>query len=245
MRDPRKIRFYAKRPRFPRFSGLSVTNQLIWANVIFFIFVIILMLLFGVKVFDYVALKPNSVMQGRYIWTVITSMFMHAPGLIIPLFSFHLLINMFVLFSLGNLCEKIIGRKRYFVFYIISGIIAGLMFVLLAYFFGNSALGERIFGSSGVAAVGASGAIFAIAGLFMILTPRLKFMIIFLPFFSLPAYLMIPLVLFVTWIFSSSVGASIGNTAHFGGFLCGVLYGLYLRNRYKRKTRMLARYFSG
>ena len=78
----------------------------------------------------------------------------------------------------------------------------------------------------------------------MILTPKLKFMIIFLPFFSLPAYIMIPLVLFGTWLVSSSVGAGIGNTAHFGGFLCGVIYGLYLRNKYKRKTRMIANYFS-
>jgi len=153
--------------------------------------------------------------------------------------------NMFVLFSLGGLCEKIIGRKRYLWFYLVSGIISGLAFVLLAYFFGNTDLGARVFGSPLIPAVGASGAIFAIAGLFMVLTPKLKFMIIFLPFFSLPAYIMIPLVLFVTWIISSGVGVGIGNTAHFGGFLAGVIFGLYLRNKYKRKTKLIANYFSG
>ena len=168
-------------------------------------------------------------------------MFMHGG-------IFHLIINMFVLFSLGNLCEKIIGRKRYLWFYILSGLFAGLVFVFLAYFFGSTnvgSLGERVFGSPLAYAVGASGAIFAIAGLFMVLTPRLKFMIIFLPFFSLPAYIMIPLVLFATWLVSAGVGIGIGNTAHFGGFLAGVIFGLYLRNKYKRKTRMISNYFSG
>ena len=78
----------------------------------------------------------------------------------------------------------------------------------------------------------------------MILTPKLRFMIIFLPFFSLPAYIMIPIVLFVTWLISSSVGWGVGNTAHFGGFLAGVFYGLYLKQKYRRKTRRIAEYFA-
>ncbi len=242
MSDPRRLRLYSRRKQ-RRFSRMSVTNQLIWINVLFFIFVIIMTLLIS-DFFNYIALKPNDVMQGKNLWTFLTSMFMHAPGYPIALISFHLLVNMFVLFSLGNLCEKIIGRKRFLAFYLISGIIAGVMFVFLAYFFGTSEITVKIFGSPTVAAVGASGAIFAIAGLFMILTPRLRFMIIFLPFFSLPAYIMIPLVLFLTWIISSSVGIGIGNTAHLGGFLAGVIYGLYLKNKYKRKTALIARYFS-
>lgn len=238
MRDPRKIRFYsqARRTGLP---NLSVTNWLILTNVIFFIFVILESLFFK-DFLNYVALKPYSIMQGKNLWTLVTSMFMHGG-------FFHLLINMFVLFSLGNLCEKIIGRKRFLVFYLLAGLFAGIVFVLFAYFFGSTAVGslaERIFGSPLAFAVGASGAIFAIAGLFMILTPRLRFMIIFLPFFSLPAYIMIPLVLFVTWIVSSSVGIGIGNTAHLGGFLVGVFYGVYLKYKYKRKARLIARYFS-
>jgi membrane associated rhomboid family serine protease len=160
---------------------------------------------------------------------------------------FHLIVNMFVLFSLGNLSEKIIGRKRYLWFYVISGIIAGLFFVVLAYFFGSTnpeSMGARLFGSPLSFAVGASGAIFAIAGLFMILTPKLRFTIIFFPFFSLPAYIMIPLVLFGTWIVSYYAQFGIGNTAHFGGFLAGIIYGVYLRIKYKRKTKMISRYFS-
>jgi len=234
-------RIYPKQRR-NFFGNFSVTSLIIWISVGFFI-VSILFRMFVPDFFNYIALKPDFFMNGKYLWTILTHMFMHAPG-IIPFLSFHLLINMFVLFSLGGMMEKIIGKKRFLWFYLISGVIAGLLFVFLSYFFGNTELGARIFGSSVISAVGASGAIFAIAGLFMILTPRLKFMIIFLPFFSLPAYVMIPIVLFGTWLVSSSTGFLIGNTAHFGGFLCGVIYGLYLRKKYPRKTQMLSRHFS-
>ena len=247
MRDTRKLRSYDSRRKTSFFPNFSVTTWIIIANVAFFV------LFYPVMIFSqqyceesfahescywkYVAIQPSAIMQGQYLWTIITNIFMHA--------SFaHLLINMFVLFSLGGLCEKIIGRKRFFWFYLVSGIIAGLSFVFFAYFFGNNPLGQRIFGAPFSPAVGASGAIFAVAGLFMILTPRLRFTIIFLPFFSLPAYIMIPLVLVLTWVISVSAGFGVGNTAHFGGFLVGVAYALYLRHKYKRKTKMIERYFS-
>ena len=237
MKDSRKLRYYARRRLKPGFfDNWSVTNWLILINVIVFVLGIIL-INFSEDYIKYIAIQPNLFLNG-YIWTLLTSMFMHGGVL-------HLFVNMFVLFSLGNLCEKIIGRKRYLWFYLISGIVAGLMFVFLAYFFGNSALGARIFGSPEAFAVGASGAIFAVAGLFMILTPKLRFMIIFLPFFSLPAYIMIPFALFATWIVTAGVNWGVGNTAHFGGFLAGVVYGLYLRNKYKRKTAMISKHFSG
>ena len=113
----------------------------------------------------------------------------------------------------------------------------------MGFWIGNE-LGLRIFGSPDLPGVGASGAIFAIAGLFMILLPKLKFTIIFFPFFSLPAYVMIPVVLFATWIVSAGAGFPIGNTAHFGGFLAGVIYGSYLRKKYYRKVMSLNRMIS-
>ena len=213
------------------FDLLSVTNSIILINVLFFILAYILLFI-DEGYIKFIALQPSYILQGDYLWTFITSMFMHGG-------VFHLFVNMFVLFSLGSFCEQIVGRKRFFWFYIISGLFAGIAFVLLAGFFGYTEIGKVIFGSPEIAGVGASGAIFAIAGLFMILTPKLKFTIIFFPFFSLPAYIMIPLVLFVTWLVSAGAGFPIGNTAHFGGFLAGVFYGIYLRKKYAKKVVML------
>lgn len=248
MRDQRKIRLYNNKRKQGFFTKTSTTNILIIINIIFFL-ISFPILLTSQEYCDinidhekcltkYLAVNPQIFFQKHYYWTLLTNVFMHGG-------FFHLFINMFVLFSLGNLCEKIIGRKRYLWFYLLSGIVASLFFVLFAYYLGNIPLGQAIFGSSTAFAVGASGAIFAVAGLFMILTPKLRFSIIFLPFFSLPAYIMIPLVLVITWIVSSSAGIGIGNTAHLGGFVAGVAYGLYLRHKYKRKTKMIEKYFSG
>jgi len=214
-------------------KNISITTWLILIDILFFV-VFYTLYFINPAYMDYVALKPSFIIQGKYLWTFLTSMFMHAGPL-------HLFVNMFVLFSIGSFCEKIIGKKRYLWFYLISGLIASAFFVIFAVLFGNTELGAKIFGSADISAVGASGAIFAIAGLFVILTPKLKFSIIFLPFFSLPAYIMIPLVLFATWLVSVGTGFPIGNTAHFGGFLSGVFYGIYLRNKYRKKVVMLNR----
>ncbi len=186
--------------------------------------------------FVYFSLNPMELMSGKYLWTILLHMFVHGS-------EAHLIMNMFVLFSLGRLCEKIIGRKRFIWFYLISGIFAGLLSVLLSYYFGLTPIGEKIFGSPSIPMVGASGAIFAIAGLYVVLLPRLRFMIIFLPFFSLPAYLMIPIVLFMTWVVSFLGNFPIGNVAHLGGFLVGLIYGLFLKSKYKRKVEMLQKIF--
>jgi len=233
-----------KKPRFSKAKNLSTTAWLIIVNVIIYLFVKIYSLTLNtsaivaeeIGLLNYFFLRPASILQGDFLPSVILHMFTHALLL-------HLAVNMFVLFSLGGLCEKIIGRKRYLWFYILSGIFAGVLTILLSGFFGTSSIGARIFGDPTVFMVGASGAIFAIAGLYMILLPRLKFMIIFLPFFSLPASVMIPLVLFGFWILTIIFNLPIGNVAHFGGFLAGVAYGLHLRKKYPRKVMQLQRMF--
>ncbi len=228
-----------KKSFFERILDFSVVAWLIIITSIVSIIVFILAAFYcdelSCRVFDFFALKPSNIINLDYLWTLITHIFVHgSPG--------HLLINMFVLFSLGGLSEKIIGRKRFFFFYIVSGIIAGAISVLASGFFGTG-IGERIFGRPDIFMVGASGAIFAIAGLYVILLPRLRFGIIFLPFFSLPAYIMVPLVLFLMWILSIIFNWPIGNMAHFGGFISGVIYGYYLKSKYKRKIMVLQRMF--
>lgn len=223
--------YYKKRSFF---ENLSITGWIIIINIVVFLAVLIASY-FYTNLLDYIALKPADFLAGKNMWTLFTHMFMHGSFL-------HLFVNMFVLFSLGSLMEKIIGRKRFLAFYLISGIFAGLLFVLLAGFFGTG-IGALVFGTPDVAAVGASGAIFAIAGLFVILLPKVRFSIIFFPFFSLPGYIMIPIVLILTWVVSLAGGLAVGNVAHLGGFLAGLVYGFYLKNKYKKKISVLQRYF--
>ncbi|MDD5191732.1 MAG: rhomboid family intramembrane serine protease [Candidatus Nanoarchaeia archaeon] len=214
----------------------SVTTWIIIINIIVFIFALLFMGIFGSdKILSFLALQPVAFFNGA-IWTLLTSMFMHGN------FT-HLLVNMISLFFLGNFVEKLIGRKRFFWLYMISGIVAGLFFVFLAYFLGNTDFGARIFGSPDIYAVGASGAIFAIAGLLAVLTPKLRVYV----FFVIPMQMWTAVVFLLVVLWAASIGAGLpfGNTAHFGGLLVGVVYALYLRNKYRRKTQLIARYFSG
>ena len=145
--------------------------------IVFFVFEFILLAI-NSDFIKYFALSADNFLNGKYLWTLLTHIFAHGG-------IFHLLVNLFALFSFGTLCEKIIGRKRFIWFYLIAGIFAGLLSVVLSGFFGFG-IWEKVFGSPEVYMLGASGAIFGIAGLFVVLLPRMRFAIIFLPFFSLP-----------------------------------------------------------
>lgn len=245
--DTRRLRTYTKSRIDPdplqkinRFSRqYSVTTWIIIINVIVFIITLLLVGFFNIEqVFAYLALQPSLFFQG-YVWTLITSMFMHAN------FT-HLFVNMVSLFFIGNFIEKLIGRKRYFWLYMLSGITAGLFFVFFAFYLGSTnpdSLAYRLVGSPEIFAVGASGAIFALGGLLTILTPRLKVYV----FFILPMQMWIAMLVLLLVLWAASIGAGLpfGNTAHLGGLLVGVFYALYLKNKYKRKTAMIQRYFAG
>jgi len=133
-------------------SRLSATTQLIILNVVFFI-VFLIVDSFYKDFFSYIALQPSAILHGQKLWTIITSMFMHAG-------FFHLFFNMFSLFFVGRFLEKLIGRKRFFWIYLVSGIVGNLFFVFGGFIFGNDIPG-----------VGASGAIFGILGVLAVLVP--------------------------------------------------------------------------
>ena len=134
--------------------GKSVVWWIIAICVVFFVFEFILLSLNPDSI-NYFALNANNLLSGKYVWTLVTHMFAHGG-------VFHLFINMFALFSFGNLCEKIIGKKRFIWFYLISGIFAGILSVLLSGFFGYG-FWENVFGSPEVYMIGASGEILAVA----------------------------------------------------------------------------------
>ena len=271
------------------FSNLGVTGWLIIFNVAFFVLANIAILVFGDPegFFDLTAVSAENLFSNGYWWTPLTSMFMHAG-------MFHLFVNMLSLFFIGKFLETLIGKRRFFWLYIISGIFAGLFFAVFSYMLGSSVLGAKIFGSPETLAVGASGAIFAIAGVLALLTPKNRvyliagpliaiiiqavieamiapsaivnalsivitayiFLALFamfsfnsglrklalpieMPFWMLPLAAIIPLV-----IIGLFIALPIGNMAHLGGFIAGAVYGIYLRVKYKRKTRIISEYFS-
>ncbi|MCL5730083.1 MAG: rhomboid family intramembrane serine protease [Candidatus Pacearchaeota archaeon] len=143
---------------------LSVNTILILINFVLFIILSVLVSI-NPNFLSYFSLNPSNVLQGKYLWTFLTSMFSHV-------YFWHIAFNMISLFFVGVLAERIIGPKRYLLFYLAAGLFAGLVFVLLAGFLGTNPLGAKLFGSPDTAGIGASGAIFGIVGLLAVLTPK-------------------------------------------------------------------------
>ena len=216
---------YPKRKR-GFFGNLNVTAILILINLLCFI-IFTIFLYYNLKFLDYIAIKPLNILNGDYLWTFLTSMFMHGG-------FFHIFANMLSLFFIGSLVEKILGAKRYLYFYLTAGLFAGMFFVLSG-LISPSALGMY--------AVGASGALFGLIGLLMLLTPNLPVYIMFIPIPIKMKYAA-PGILVVLWLISIAGDVPIGNTAHLGGLIFGLIFGVYLRKKYKNKVKHLDKHFS-
>ena len=205
--------------------SFNLNLLLIIINVVCFILFSILISI-NSNFLDYIALKPSNIITNFYFWTFLTSMFMHAGFL-------HLFVNMFSMLFVGNLVERIIGKRRFLSLYLLSGLFAGMFFVLISLFFP----------SENVYAVGASGAIFGLIGLLMVLTPNLPVYMMFIPIPIKMKYAA-PAMLIILWLVSILGNVPVANTAHLGGFLFGLAYGFYLRKKYKNKTKYLNKVFS-
>jgi len=213
----------------------TYTGIIIGVNVVAFLAYLVFAYIFGESVLiPFVALQPALVIAGKNLWTFATSMFMHAG-------IGHLAMNMLSLLFIGSFVERLIGRKRYLWLYLGGGLFAGILFVVLAGLFGDSVLGERIFGSPYTFAVGASGAIFALGGLLAVLVPKLRVLVFFI--IPMPMWAAMTFFIIVIWFFSFAAGLPIGNSAHLGGLIVGVAYGFYLNKKYPKRVEMLRNRF--
>ena len=165
---------------------------------------------------------------GRQVSHVFTSMFLHGSWM-------HLLGNMWFLWIFGNNIEDSMGRARFVVFYLLSGVAAALAQVAL-----NPA--------SGIPMVGASGAISGVMGAYLVLYPRVRVWTLvpigfFLTSIALPAWTML-LYWMALQFLSGLVGlfgqeqGGVAVWAHVGGFVAGlVLIKLFARPEYVRQHR--------
>lgn len=144
---------------------------------------------------------------------VLTSMFMHG-GIA------HIGGNMLYLWIFGDNIEDAMGHRRYLVFYLLGGVIASVAHILST-------------PNSQIPTVGASGAIAAVLGAYLILFPRARVLtLVSLGFFirltMVPAILVLGL-WFVLQLFQGVLslgGPDVGGVAfwaHIGGFVVGLL----------------------
>jgi len=158
-------------------------------------------------------------------WAWITSTFLHG-GL------FHLLGNLVYLFLFGSCVEDIIGRGKFLAFYLGGGLIANAIQVV----FGTDL-------NSHIPIVGASGAISACIGAFLVMLPKTEINFRYLIFwfyfgeFSLRSWIVISFwflmdfVAFLIDLNNPTDGGGVAFGAHVGGTIAGVLTMLILRKK--------------
>jgi membrane associated rhomboid family serine protease len=145
----------------------------------------------------------------------LTSMFLHIGWL-------HLIGNMWFLWLAGFILEDRWGRVIYPIFYLLAGVVASIFHAMF-------------YPASLAPALGASGAVAALMGGFLVRFPQLKiqmlwYMLIFRIRFKAPAYWLLPLWLFMEVFYGSLFGKSSGvaHWAHVGGFIFGALGALVI-----------------
>ena len=157
---------------------------------------------------------------GGLTWpTLITSMFLHGSWM-------HLIGNLWFLWIFGNNIEDSMGHGRFLVFYLLCGLVAAGTHVVFD-------------PSSPVPMVGASGAISAIMGAYLVLFPKARvftlfIIIILIRVFPIPAWFFLLYWFFLQLAYASVTsqggGGGVAFSAHVGGFIAGLTLVLLFRN---------------
>jgi membrane associated rhomboid family serine protease len=155
------------------------------------------------------------------IGSVFASIFLHANLL-------HLGTNMWSLWIFGNNVEDRLRGFRFVRFYLGTGVVATLVFVLM-----NP--------SATVPLIGASGAIAGVMGAYLVMFPRAGVVAIIPPFFFFP-FRVPAMVFLVIWLATqfliSDTAGNVAWEAHVGGFIAGAVYALAWGRRPARRRRV-------
>ena len=155
---------------------------------------------------------PAQIISGHHWITVFTAMFMHGSWS-------HIIGNMIFLWAFGPEIEDAMGRARYLVFYLVGGLVA-----MLAQIVADP--------HSTVPNLGASGAIAAVMGAFIVTYPRdrikaVLLIFVFVRITFIPAALLIGFWFLTQLVHAGAVAqvqrGGVAYLAHVGGFIFGVL----------------------
>lgn len=166
---------------------------------------------------------PREITNGQDLFTLFTSMFLHG-GLM------HIVGNMLFLWVFADNIEATIGNVRFLLFYILGGLAAHAGHIFFNW-------------SSEIPTVGASGAISAVLGAYLIMFSKSSIRLWLFPIF----FFRVPAILFLGfWILQQFMSVSAESTvatadsagvawwAHIGGFVFGVIAGFYFRNEVRQ-----------
>lgn len=176
------------------------------------VFVFVLELINGDAFVNQWSVVPADVAGGHHLITVFTAMFMHASVA-------HILGNMVFLWAFGPEIEDAMGAVRYAIFYLVGGTVA-------------FAAQVAIDPSSTVPNLGASGAIAAVMGAFIVTFPRDRIRTILLFWIFAGVTYVSAIVLIGFWFLlqlfnygavTSAQSGGVAYAAHVGGFIFGAV----------------------
>jgi len=212
-----------------RGAGSAIANwALIAINAVVFVYEITLGEPAIERLFQTYGVVPAAVTHGQGLIGLLTSMFLHGGWL-------HLVGNMLFLGIFGDNVEAVLGHVGYLAFYLLGGL-AG-------------SAGQILAGpSSTLPSVGASGAIAAVLGAYIVMFPRSRVrVLLILGFFFtvtrvravvfLGVWIVLQLLSGVASLSASTTTSDLGGVgwfAHIGGFIFGLAGGVLMHGRAKR-----------
>ena len=174
-------------------------------------------------------------------WQPLTHMFMHGG-------FWHIFFNMYTLYIFGNVLERIIGEKKFLIFYFVCGFGAAALHMGVQFLelqgameqaaMGNSVAMQTVAMVKYTPTVGASGAIYGVLLGYAMLFPDSKMTLLFPPV-TLSAKWMVAIfagIEFISGITGASV--SVAHFAHLGGLIFGFLLIMY----WKKKRTLYSRF---
>jgi len=206
-----------------------VTWLLVGLNVLVFLYELTLGRTQLEQFFMTFGVVPAQVMQGKHLISLLTSMFMHGGWA-------HIFSNMLFLWVFGDNIEAVLGKLLYLGFYLVGGLVASAAHILFN-------LGADM------PSLGASGAVAAVLGAYVVMFPRsqVKVLVVFgfIARVTRVAALFFVGIWFITQLFNSvaSLGPATAQTggvaywAHIGGFVLGLIVGFLFRGQAKEVAR--------
>lgn len=141
-------------------------------------------------------------------YQLFTYMFCHAD-------FFHIFFNMLLLSFFGPILEEFWDQKQFLLFYIITGIGAGVFNILMDMLFGIGSFSMMI---------GASGAVYGVMTAFGIIFPNMELRLLFLPIAFKAKYMVMILGSIAIYSgFRSAPGDNTAHLAHLGGIVVAII----------------------
>ena len=207
----------------------KVTRNLIIINVIVFIATLINE---DFMVATFAMFYPTS--PFFHVWQIVTHMFMHGGFM-------HILFNMYTLWMFGSVLERMIGERKFLIFYFVCGLGAvalhtGVEYLQVQGFMkaiaeGSTTAAQSYADLKATPVVGASGAIYGVIIGYAMLFPESKLTLLFPPV-TLSAKWMVIIFAALELLFGITGSAvNIAHFAHLGGMLFGWLLITYWRKK--------------